>query len=192
MQECLIFHQGIIFCHRITCNKWFFQTCKKHPLTLTRLRGQALWDGEGVCGKKEVEEASPISTSQNREGSSCRSLGEKIFDWIKVTNPRQGKRAQGRAQSAWGSLKKIQKTTSFARRSISCSAPAERGPRVSSNQDKRISWPHSLMHTQKKKNTILSFCRGVFVGNWGQRCLLLQDYNRLLISVRRPFVGYSV
>lgn len=128
MQERLVFHQGIIFCHRITCNKWFFQTCKKHPLTLMRLRGQALWGGEGVCGKKEVEEASPASTSQNREGSSCRSLGEKIFDWIKVTNPRQGKRALGRPKSAWGSLKKIKKMTSFAQRSLAAPLQPRRDP----------------------------------------------------------------
>lgn len=151
MQECLVFHQGIIFCHQITCNKWFFQTCKKHPLTLMRLRGQALWGGEGVCGKKEAEEASPTSTSQNREGSSCRSLGEKIFDWIKVTKPWQANRALGRPKSARGSLKKFKKTTSFAQRSFSCSAPAEWGPHMSSNQDKRTSWPHSLMSIQKKK-----------------------------------------
>lgn len=51
MQERLIFHQAIIFCHRITWNKWFFQTCKKHPLTLMRLQGQALLGVRGAWEK---------------------------------------------------------------------------------------------------------------------------------------------
>lgn len=114
MQERLIFHQGIIFCHRITCNKWFFQTCKKDPLTLMRLRGQALWGGKEVCGEKEVEEASPTSTSQKREGSSCRSLGGgRYLTELKSPTPDKGWESTEQSLICMGNFKENQEDNIF-------------------------------------------------------------------------------
>lgn len=154
MQERLVFHQGIIFCHRITCNKWFFQTCKKHPLTLMRLQGQALLGVGGVCGKllpSLRQKGSrrgftychqPEERRKQLPVAEAPPSGEKIFDcpefkWPTPGRHVQGKWAQGRAKSARGRLKKIHKKTSFVWRSITCSAPAEQGPCVSSNRGKK-------------------------------------------------------